>query len=275
MRVAIYGYITKTPPGATSENKESALWASLRAAGHKARALNPDVFNSADLDKEAEVVLVVGERGPSGAVAATYRSRGVPVGIMDLPVLRFLEGDWCSIFPHRVGYVPDVDADGSRYLSLPKVSAQAPCRPPTGNHVVILGQLPYDRSHGLDEEGYWAWVRDRMDHWKEEGLEVRFRPHPLMPVEQVPAWVGLPCDEETLEGALRACIFAETYGSSAQYEATEWGVPNMNAGDDAPAVRVNRLHSASWCTWSLSELADPTNAETILRILTQGVPTCH
>lgn len=121
MKVALYGHLTKTPPGQTPDNPESALLVGLRAAGHKVVAQNPAYFDEHQLDRGVDLVILKGERGGSGLAARYFRGQGTPVGVLDLSVLRFLRGDdWWAVCPYRAGHIPDGDASPTRWNGLPR-----------------------------------------------------------------------------------------------------------------------------------------------------------
>ena len=140
----------------------------------------------------------------------------------------------------------------------------------SGDYALLIGQVPGDMSLAAINGDLRPWYQATADKLKAEGYEVRYRPHPLAARRgPVPAPLGVPLSEGTLEDAMAGASLVVTYNSNTGVESVLAGVPTMaadigsmawpmtsHAPEDEPVTPDRTAWAArlAWCQWSLDEM---------------------
>lgn len=130
-------------------------------------------------------------------------------------------------------------------------------------YALIMGQVPTDAAlRGLNPMGLWNDVAARL---REQGREVRFRPHPKAPGLRLR---GIPLACGGLDDALTGASVVATINSNSGVDAVLAGVPTvaLDAGSMAWSVAAHEVGEIvtpdreawaaqlAWCQWTLDEL---------------------
>lgn len=199
---------------------------------------------------------------------------GVPVVILDLGYFKRATGakdreGYNQVGIGRIGWVPSHAVDSSRWdaLGLPDALPPVTGRPKS---VLILGQVPGDTQHGLNERELNAWYDAQSDIYAQDGYEVVFRPHPkaLRATPPKSDRVSKP-NSCTLENAIAGAAHVITYNSTAGLDAILAGVsvicdPCAHYFDIAryglfgtPQYHENvmqHMHRLAWSQWTCAEI---------------------
>lgn len=250
---------------ANAECQEAgALCAGLAACGH--RAVTRSLADHSDGQTERfDAVIVVGLRGRGGAVLADYTAAGVPVLVIDLGYMA--RDAYYQIGLGGLNRVPEFACPADRFNAL-GLTVHARGGDPEG-YVLVLGQMPGDAAHGLDEPALRAWA----DAMREQYPGARYRPHPLS---------GEPVDG-SLAAALKGARLVVTLNSNAGHESLLAGVPVIAhapaayaalAGPNLPTVAERRAYfeRLAYAQWTLAEMADGTAARFLFEHLLPGRP---
>jgi hypothetical protein len=198
-----------------------ALAEGCQAIGHTVVWQRPSVWRPDMADARASCAAVYGLAGRNADIRATYRARGVPVWILELPRLR-TEPDAMSLLHDSLAWLPD--APNGRPVVAPAVIAG---RVP--ETTLVIGQKPNDAAHGMDAGRHRHWVMQTIAWAREAGRPVVFRPHPkdwsATASESCGAdAVSLPANE-SLHDALSRAACVVVYNSTVGWDAIAAGVP--------------------------------------------------
>lgn len=248
----------------------NALGDGCQAAGYKVVWQRPSLWSHEDYDPKATAVFVHGlTNGNARNAYRTYREKGVPVWIMDLPRLR---EDLLALGFYLNGF-QWLPADIVREpVTLPMVENRS------AEVALVCGQKPGDNSHGMDAVGMYQWARRTIETVREAtGLPVVYRPHPK-DVNQPPAdgfgadMLSDPRHTDLQADFARAAVVV-THNSTTGWEAIAAGVPvhatdpdcayreyttELDAITDLPsAKRAEALGRAASSQWTMYEVCKP------------------
>lgn len=108
----------------------------------------------------------------------------------------------------------------------------APWRASERGYALLMGQVLTDQS--VRHSNHLQWLLATARALKECGHEVRFRPHPLAPLQ-----LGVPQAEGSLAEALAGARFAVTFNSNSGVDAVLAGVPTVTMDEGAMAWDVS------------------------------------
>lgn len=266
MRVGIH---TDFMRGANKAIEEGAKALGMQAVY---RAVN--VYHQGET--EAFDLVVCGSmHGKNTVIASDYEAKGVPVLVHDLSRAR---RDLQQVYLGRGGlqWMPKgpMPADRAERLGL----TAATRKKGAGKFNLLLGQMPGDKAHGLDDKSLAATYAKIVAMVKAQSdLPVAFRPHPNHTNIQVPG-----VDEvrdpslESLDEVLADAAAAFTLSSTSGVRAVEMGVPlycspsafyagvadGHVAGDQIIQLsggdKEQFLKDLAYTQWSLRELANGT-----------------
>lgn len=206
------------------------------------------------------------------AARAFLESKGVPLVVLDLGYFKRAKNStdrtgYNQVGIGRIGWVPDCEVDSSRWDALGIADAVEPVtnRP---KNLLILGQVPNDSQHGMNEIQLNRWFEEQSKPFKDSGYTVTFRPHPLHLRGKAPA-----CDHIStptlcsLEKALAGCSHVLTYNSTAGLDAILAGIPvvchesahyyhiaTYGAKYVAREFVNEHMHRLAWAQWTCAEI---------------------
>lgn len=209
---------------------------------------------------------------------AFLESAGVPLVILDLGYFKRATGaqdrdGYNQVGIGRIGWVPPQEVDSSRWdaLGLPDARPPASSFPTTDElckTVLILGQVPGDTQHGLNERQLNRWYDSMSAPFKADGYEIVFRPHPKHKNGNPPK-----CDRVsnptncTLEKAIAGASHVITYNSTAGLDAILAGIPidchqsahywfvsDYGQGTCPLGDVMAHMHRLAWSQWTCAEM---------------------
>jgi hypothetical protein len=217
------------------------------------------------------------ELGTVEALVPQYVGLGIPVWIHELARLRASAGEdqnhaaVChGLYRETLHYVPDYVANTAVVYG--RIADRQPLE------VLVCGQKPGDRQHGLDGAAMQAWARATIAAARAAyGLPVTYRPHPRtshgIDLTHGADKLSHPRDE-TLRDAMARAALVVTINSTSGIEAIDAGVPAVYTAapedcawapwgvplGDAPRVlseaeRRECLGRFAACTWTADQLA--------------------
>ena len=152
-----------------------------------------------------------------------------------------------------------------------------PWRRKDDGYVLLVGQLPWDKSlYGLNMN---AWLQEQADRLLGQGIEVVYRPHPVLleisRATRKPYFVpeGARLSRSTLADDIAGAAYTVMYSSTTAVESVLAGVPAVVTCDGAIAWEVTshdlghpifQPDRSAWCAdlawkqWRLEELEDGT-----------------
>lgn len=211
MRVGIYGK--------ARQPDLAAVAAGFRRLGHAVEFCGLANFQPAADVRAFDQVVTLGQKSHSRAVADAYRARGVPVWVVDLPVLR-----WPHLDNHRALWAGEINrlpavAPPDRFESF-GIRLHKRRRP--GPVALICGQMGNDAAHGRSAREIRLWAERAADRARGFGLDPVWRPHPRDGFN-VP---GLPISSAPLDVDLaRPLRVVVTINSTVGLKAIAAGVP--------------------------------------------------
>jgi hypothetical protein len=237
-----------------------AFAAGVQATEGKVVWLRPAHWTRQDFDPKATAVLVHGLHGKAGEIHRAYRAAGVPVWITDLPRLRE-EDLGIGLYLNDLQWLPrEVVREP---VTLPPIADRAP------EYVLVCGQTPGDKSHGMDAPTLYATVRRMVQDARKYALPVVYRHHPkdrnVAPADAFGAdALSITTD---LQQELRRAAVVVSYNSTTGWEAIAAGIPvechdmacayRGYQGTLTPKRRADALGRAASSQWTMYELAKP------------------
>jgi hypothetical protein len=216
----------------------------------------------------ATMAFVTGMRCRHSALRGFLRGLGIPLLVTERGYLRRGRGSMETYYQlgvGRLGWVPPGPLPSARFDAL-DLPLQDPVNRPTGA-VLVLGQMPFDTSHGMDIERLVAWLTEQAAIQIAKSNRVIYRPHPL--AQAVPIGVDVEVrlpEHSTLAQDLADAKLAVTYNSTAGVAALLAGVPIIcsptahyvavaDYGHTATRAQVlDYMHRLAWAQWTMGEL---------------------
>lgn len=207
-------------------------------------------------------------------VAGWCESRGCPVLVTDLGYLnranRDGEAGYYQLGLGRIGWTPETSPHGGR---LAQLGIELKPYVESGGDVLVLGQMPGDTQHRLDEDELSLFYLEAVESIGEAAGRVVWRPHPRCAdmASPDPAWIR---DEGTLQEALATASIVVTYNSTAGLEAIAEGrrvvcAPEAHyaplAGQADQEERRGHFERLSWAQWTLKEFRSGEALRFVLR----------
>ena len=212
MRLLLYGR--------SSDLLLQAVAAGATALGWEVVFYRDSVFTQDQVDR-ADAVLVRGLHGPAARIRDTYRARGVPVLVEDLPKIR-AQQDAHYLGLDSLHWLPADRAPTDRLarLSLPEPPV------PSGDAVLVLGQKPNDAAHGLGESELVTWAEATAAILRDRGNRPRlWRPHPRCPGMRPRGFDAYLEADRPLAEAFALAAWVVAYNSTASIDAVIAGLP--------------------------------------------------
>jgi hypothetical protein len=205
------------------------------------------------------------------------KAEGISVIVHDLGYLNRADRDgqpgYYQLGLDDIGWVPEESPSPDRFESL---DFDLEPLKEGGQGVLVLGQMPGDSQHRLDEDELAAWYRMKVAEVARGPERVIWRPHPRsadMPAPD-PSWdVDVP--PAPLEESIRGARVVVTFNSTAGLEAIRQGVPVVCSGKAhyaaiaAPGpdgdLRRSYLERLAWAQWTLDEFRDGTAIDFVMK----------
>ncbi|NLA68313.1 MAG: hypothetical protein GX856_08755 [Gammaproteobacteria bacterium] len=256
MRVGIF---------ARHENAEAgALCAGFSLAGHRVAMRSLSDYGDGQVER-FDLIVVTGLRGRGAACVRDHAASGIPALVVDFGYMA--RDVYYQVGLGGLNRIPEFACPADRFNAL-GLTVHARGGDPEG-YVLVLGQVPGDAAHGMDDGALRAWVESTLEQYP----GARYRPHPLG---------GEPVDG-TLAEALAGARLVVTWNSNAGHEALLAGVPVIAygpaayaelAGPDLPSVAERRAYfeRLAYAQWTLAEMADGTATRFLVEHLLPGRP---
>ena len=186
-----------------------------------------------------------------------WRQQGKSVLVMERGYIGDRMNVWSSLAWNGLngrGNVPPVPDDGGARFRANHAGLLREWNP-TGDYVLIIGQVPGDAALGGRDLHGW-YVEQAAKDW---GRPVYFRPHPLAhrrgPVRQVP---NAPVKNGDLSAALEGAAWVVTFNSNTAVDSLLAGKATQVDDEGSMAWRVtNReqwAYRLAWRQWTMEEL---------------------
>lgn len=208
------------------------------------------------------------------------KSKGIPLVVLDLGYFKRAKNStdragYNQVGIGRIGWVPDCEVDSSRWdaLGISDAVELVTNRPKS---VLIIGQVPNDSQHGLNEKQLNRWFDEKSQIFREAGYLVTFRPHPMNLRGKAPDCENISSPTLcSLEKALAACSHVITYNSTAGLEAILAGIPvtchssahyahiasygasgvrTLGAQQSMKQAVTDHMHRLAWSQWTCDEI---------------------
>lgn len=276
MRVGIYGRMDC--------HELEALEKGLRADGHAVVQRSASDYTKGETEA-FDLVAVSSLRGKNQLILSDYRAKGVEVLVLDFGYLRRTNhasdpSGYFQVSRNGLSQVPSFACPSDRFDSL---GFEVPATARTdGEYVLILGQVPGDASHGMNQAQLEAWYAALVDRVRADKgrAEIVFRPHPLAPEVECP--IADRRSSATLAEDLDGADIVLAHSSTALFEALLAGraiaaqsgpcepIGNFESG---PAPLVGDplrafLSRVAYGQWTLDEIA---SGEAV-RFVLHGLP---
>jgi hypothetical protein len=201
----------------------AAFGEGLAAHNIKFKWRNPSPWTD-DQGEDFKAVAVVGARGKAGEVISFYKSRGVPVIVIDFGFIdrasrpeNYETGHW-YVGLDGLGWLTPKDVPGDRLEKLDRLERDGQDSPRTNAPILVCGQVPNDASHGLNEAELSRYYRDLADQIRRQtDREIWFRPHPKFPSLKPRGFAGIDRGPllESLKGASLVFVLNSNTGLDA------------------------------------------------------------
>lgn len=219
--------VSDTPPLVESMAAGISL-----AEGWRCIRRNAGYFNAANHERDVDLAVVCKYRGKWVPIVETHHRHGKPVILLELGYLR--RGTTClKVAPgyfqaslNRLCWLPPDDCPSDRFEALGMPLAPERKRQKKTGDILILGQVPDDGQHLLDEAALSAWYVAAVEKIRQHtDRKIVFRPHPKIAHRNLcpnadEMQTGVPLEEAL--AAAHACV---TYNSTAGTEALLAAVP--------------------------------------------------
>ncbi|MFA5662391.1 hypothetical protein [Castellaniella sp.] len=269
MRVGIYSH------SATSPTLE-ALGAGFVRAGHRVDTMNAEYY---DRPAAYDLVAVLGMWN-CAPIVRDYRARGTPVLVVELGYLRRAareqaadDGGYHQVSLNALNAPPAFACPPDRFDALNLEIIESP---PKDGYVLICGQVPDDKSHGMTRAECQAWTAG----WLAKYPNAVFRPHPLRGYK-LPEGTRIDTHkyiEESLAGARLVVTVNSTAGNAALLA----GVPVIAdgqatysdlSGEALPSLadRLAYFHRLAYGQWTREEMRDGACVEFLIEHLLPNV----
>ena len=246
------------------------------------------------LSQQSDFAKVVDERKPRFAATsgmqkeeakarALLADRGIPILVLDLGYIRRPQGDrdtqgFNQVGLGKLGWMPTTPCPSDRLDRLQITVAPLVVEEP--KRCLVLGQMPGDSSHGMDQPTLALWYEQRCQNLRASGYELHWRPHPhtaTMPAPIEGCILHNP-HAESLADNLRGMSLALAFNSTAGIEALLAGVRVIcdqscyYAGQREPGQKPGSfpqfLANLAYAQWTCTEIASGEP----LRFLNQFAP---
>lgn len=219
-----------------------------------------------------------GMHWPERSAREYLKSKGIPLVVLDLGYFKRAKDSkdregYNQVGLDRIGWTPNSDIDSSRWDAFGFADCVDPVigRPKS---VLILGQVPNDSQHGMNEKQLNRWFDEKSRPFRDAGMPITFRPHPCNPNGKPPACDAIS-SQSTLKEELCDHSHVITFNSTAGLDAILAGIPVLCdasahyydiAGYGNSAVRtqhaqqrikaqvMHHMHRLAWSQWTCAEI---------------------